>query len=184
MKGAGKKVYVLQKQHEEPELMYMMFDGVFGSEEEILSELAESEDENIRKEIVDFICWEADRGSITTEQREKSNSWLAWLEKQGEQKPVEWSEEDEKRIEQICEDLQCGMENRNANKLVRCLHYDEIIISNIDWLKSLRSQKHWKPSLQQINALSVVIKHGQTDDIEALKELYEQLKKLRGNSYE
>lgn len=36
MKGAGKKVYVLQKQHEEPELMYAMFDGVFESEEELI----------------------------------------------------------------------------------------------------------------------------------------------------
>lgn len=39
MKGAGKKVFVLQKQHEEPELMYMMFDGVFGSEDELIKEI-------------------------------------------------------------------------------------------------------------------------------------------------
>jgi hypothetical protein len=53
----------------------------------VFPELAEPEDERIRKEIVDFICWATDRGCITKEQREKSNSWLAWLEKQGEQKP-------------------------------------------------------------------------------------------------
>ena len=39
MKGAGKKVYVLQKQHEEPELMYKMFDGVFSDEAELLKAL-------------------------------------------------------------------------------------------------------------------------------------------------
>lgn len=39
MKGAGKKVYVLQKQHEEPELMYKMFDGVFSDEAELIKAL-------------------------------------------------------------------------------------------------------------------------------------------------
>ena len=39
MKGAGKKVYILQKQHEEPELMYKMFDGVFSDEAELIRAL-------------------------------------------------------------------------------------------------------------------------------------------------
>lgn len=50
--------------------------------EDIFPILKESEDERIRKEIRDFICWATDRGSITREQLEKSNSWLAWLENQ------------------------------------------------------------------------------------------------------
>ena len=29
------------------------------------------------------------------------NKWLAWLEKQGEQKPVEWSEYDEHKVKDI-----------------------------------------------------------------------------------
>ncbi len=49
-------------------------------------ELKESKDERIRKEITEFILWALDRGSITECQRGKSNSWIAWLEKQGEQK--------------------------------------------------------------------------------------------------
>ena len=48
---------------------------------DMFPELKESEDERIRKEIRDFICWATDRGSITKEQIEKSNLWLAWLEK-------------------------------------------------------------------------------------------------------
>lgn len=56
-------------------------------------EVVESEDERIRKEIVEFICWEIDRGSITNEQRKRSDSWLSYLEKQKEQKPAEWSED-------------------------------------------------------------------------------------------
>ena len=44
-------------------------DGIF---------IEESEDEKIRKELIDFIYDKTD----TYELREKSNSWLAWLEKQ------------------------------------------------------------------------------------------------------
>lgn len=51
--------------------------------EQNFPELKESEDEKVRKEVIDFICWATNRGSITSEQREKSNSWIAWLEKQG-----------------------------------------------------------------------------------------------------
>jgi len=46
--------------------------------EKLFPELVESEDEKIRKEIIDFIYDKTN----TYELREKSNSWLAWLEKQ------------------------------------------------------------------------------------------------------
>lgn len=48
--------------------------------EVIFPELKESKDDKIRKEIIDFIYDKTD----TYELREMSNSWLAWLEKQGE----------------------------------------------------------------------------------------------------
>ena len=48
----------------------------------------EDESERIRNEIIDFIYDKTD----TYELREKSNSWLAWLEKQGENKPVDKAE--------------------------------------------------------------------------------------------
>lgn len=47
--------------------------------DEVFPELKESEEERIRKEIVDFICWAINRGSITKEQRERSDTWLAYL---------------------------------------------------------------------------------------------------------
>ena len=59
--------------------------------EQIFPELLESEDERMRKEIRDFICWAIDRGSITKEQREQSTSWISWLNKQGECKPNPYS---------------------------------------------------------------------------------------------
>lgn len=62
----------------------MIADGQISQEvaEKYFPELKESEDERIRKELVDFIYDKTD----TYELREKSNSWLAWLEKQAEQK--------------------------------------------------------------------------------------------------
>ena len=59
--------------------------------ESLFPELKESEDERIRKEIVSAIniyCSEYHRGTKVR------NDMLAWLEKQGGQKPAEWSEED------------------------------------------------------------------------------------------
>jgi hypothetical protein len=71
--------------------------------EDIFPELKESEDERIRKEIRDFICWATDGGSITKEQMEKSNLWLSWLEKQGEQKSLGFNIGDEITVNgQIC----------------------------------------------------------------------------------
>ena len=40
-------------------------------------------------------------------------------------------------------------------------------------------KQKWKPSDEQMNALSVSVKHGQTDNPDALKKLLEQLKKLK-----
>ena len=90
--------------------------------EDIFPELKEISDDKIRKEIADFIRWDIDRGSITKEQKEKTNSWLAWLEKQdpqaikeelrteyekgradaiAEMQNHEWTEEDERKLELI-----------------------------------------------------------------------------------
>ena len=52
----------------------------FNIADEIFPELKESEDERVRKEIIDFIYDKTD----TYELRGKSNSWLVWLEKQGD----------------------------------------------------------------------------------------------------
>jgi len=52
--------------------------------EEMFPELAESEDEKIRKELIDFILYIRDKTNITEVQKAKSYYWIAWLEKQGE----------------------------------------------------------------------------------------------------
>jgi hypothetical protein len=47
-----------------------------------------------------------------------------------------------------------------------------------NWLKSLRQRCAWKPSIAQLNALSIVSKGNAPDDIEAIVSLYNDLKKL------
>ena len=62
--------------------------------ETIFPELQESEDERIRKEIYDFLLngiW--NEGIIASvKQKKKCSEWLAWLEKQKEQKPLSTKE--------------------------------------------------------------------------------------------
>ena len=86
-----------------------------------------------------------------------------------EQKTAEWSEEDKKNLEQA---------------IYVCHQYGYTGVEN--WLKSHRqklsnvdsSEKNWKPTSQQLYALSVAVEHGRTNDPCSLKELFEQLKAL------
>lgn len=91
----------------------------------------------------------------------------------------EWSDEDERRIEQICDDLKCCMKNFEAGRNVRGIHFTEIIESNIEWLKSLKPR--WKPSEEQMEAVRIAAEVGTANNswaMEKLKEMYEQLQKL------
>ena len=55
--------------------------------EQIFPELRESEDEKIRQEIIEIIR-ETSKEFPSSTIADKSNTWISWLEKQGEQKPV------------------------------------------------------------------------------------------------
>ena len=89
-----------------------------------------------------------------------------WLEKQGEQKPAEWSEEDEVKINRI---VAC-LENLNVAD-------NDILLKDVDWLKSLRPQNRWKPTKQQLSELRCVIS-GCSFETSVLVELEKNLKKL------
>ena len=104
-------------------------------------ELKESEDEKIRKELITH-C--RNTRCVTEEGAERIATWISWLEKQGEQNPV-WSEEDEKMIQDIINDIAIAQERVYCKS--RC--EDEI-----NWLKSLRPQLHYKPSDEQMAALN------------------------------
>lgn len=124
----------------------------------IFPELKESEDEEIRKELMDFVV---DNTICQDGRREK---WIAWLEKQGErkeatcvaeiidhltekeqeilfkelemqkeQKPAEWSEEDEKNLQGILDEIK-------ANKSEAPEYDIDTYNRFIDWLKSLKDR--------------------------------------------
>ena len=67
--------------------------------EHILPELAENKDEKIRKELLQ-IAKESEDSFYMVMTPDKRKRLIAWLEKQGGQKPA-WSEEDEEKIKEI-----------------------------------------------------------------------------------
>ena len=87
-----------------------------------------------------------------------------------EQKPAEWSEEDEYCRHQLivfCEN--CMVQDAGAK---RCAH----------WLKSLKDRYTWKPSDEQIRPLEYTIDYFKKKKIDTayLTSLYNDLKKLKG----
>ena len=72
-------------------------------------ELRESEDERIKKELIQYL---KDYPNLPNGHY-CCNDFFAWLEKQGEQK-LEWSEDDERDIDNIiwlCDNIEKGIEN-------------------------------------------------------------------------
>ena len=100
--------------------------------EELFPELRESEDEKIRKEILDYI-----------DKSTGCKRWVAWLEKQGEQKSFDyenanipqkdstWSEEDKHWMQKVID----FMNHPDLIKATPTLAKD-----TINWLKSLKDR--------------------------------------------
>jgi len=94
--------------------------------EEVLPELKESEDERIRKELIETInCMKEDHQVFLSEQQ--IERYLAYLEKQKEQKPVQT--EDEKEYVRILKSLVSDF-IRDHYKNVDITFYQKIY----DWL--------------------------------------------------
>ena len=100
------------------------------------------------------------------------------MEKQQEQKPAEWSEEDENRLNAVVELL----ENSSA------IHPNYSRRKLIIWLKSLRPS--WKPSEEQMDAFRSYIKDfqekaeaavGGWNNFDVMIRLFEQLNRVREN---
>lgn len=157
--------------------------------ESIFPELAESVDEKVRKQLLRHLREVASGKSfeLSTTDYER---WAAWVEKQGEQrsnpcdgcinvkgcinckngelreteqKPAEWSEEDERMFNSALWHVKnsCGNQGKNSG---------EFEVYN--WLKSLKDrvqpQNTWKPSDEQMNAL----KHAFNDCSIAFYKIY------------
>lgn len=139
--------------------------------ETVFPELAESYDDIIREELVEAF---AVYGNDSFWNGIPIKSILAWLKKQKEQNPAEWSEEDEEMRSAIIREIEWERSNTTFDKDIRI--YDK----EINWLKSLRPQSKWKPSEEQLKALKYVAYHLMPDENyrDEMFLLYEQLKKL------
>jgi len=134
-------------------------------------ELKESEDERIKKEIIEGLKHMKEKGSFVFIPSH-IDSAIAWLEKQSltenlltvkrayevspycdNQKSAEWSEEDEKIL------------NFVLNNLLYMLKQDHnaLALYNIEtkWLKSLKSRVKplWSPNKEQLESLEKAAKH-------------------------
>lgn len=99
-----------------------------------------------------------------------------------ELKPVEWSEEDEKMVENIIDTINMSIEDCDVDDIGTKARFS--LEKERDWLKnrlkSISPQKHWKPSDEQLKSLKEVIDTGHyTSYPNALETLYEQIKKLK-----
>ena len=147
----------------------------------IIVKQKESEDEGIRKFIIDCIDELRKANAENAEFNGRCSEALAYLKRQKGQKPAsgnsekpnnhaEWSEEDEKNFEWF-------------DKFFRT---ESVIVGGKDipqdkylWFKSLHPKPRWKPSEEQMEALKgVVDEHWEADGLHPLYTLYDDLQKL------
>ena len=109
--------------------------------QDIFPELCESEDERIRKAIVEALNSHCNSINILSARGYQMEDIEAWLEKQGEQKHAEWSKEDEHRRKDAIYFLESAKR-----------HYADTseIEKSIDWLKSLPERFNLQPK-QNVN---------------------------------
>lgn len=88
-------------------------------------ELKESEDEIVMAEIIAFIEQSIHRGGGTPIPQEQENRWLAWLEKQSEQKPASKLQVSEKLYEHIRNTCACISDALSSKTLVDVNDYLE-----------------------------------------------------------
>ena len=158
-----------------------------------------NEDERIRKGLIQYL--ESDRDCQPCQDASFYEEAIAWLEKQKdinclacdqhlkgylagrkateeerqkEQKPAEWSEEDEKML------CRCILHLEVATSGMPLAIRDSMV-EEANWLKSLRNRYTWKPSEEQMEALCSklpVVKGGGDKVQDILESLFNDLKKL------
>lgn len=172
--------------------------------ETLISELAESEDERIRKEIVGVI-------QKHYPNTPESYRWISWLEKQKEQKPnnnflsieqqmeaamiairggmssksQEWSEEDENALKYIHELISWGysekfMDAQTAHDMRKWVneHFGPDTFQNGN--SRPKASDNWKPSEEQMEELQGAITFMAIHNmkVDSLVSLHKELKKL------
>ena len=138
-----------------------MFDIIFPPEE--------SEDERIRKWLVDYFS--SIKETVWIHRDITCGQILSWLEKQKEPKPT-WSEKDDEIRKAFAAFLEMNTGHFACNGFTK--------VDIIRWLKSPRPS--FKPSEEQLNALNFAITYFMHEtnykNPTELRDLYEQLKKL------
>ena len=148
---------------ERARIHYNTTDSVADAEliELIFPELKESDDEKIRKEIIAILQYKYEKYPNDPKYC-NAPQWIAWLEKQGEQKPVfemKTPEEslgiDSETYNKIVDECIYGDAKQNhawseddevkINRIVACLENlnvadNDIILKDVDWLKSLKDR--------------------------------------------
>ena len=138
--------------------------------ERYLDKYTESEDERIRKAIIELLKEVEEDETYTG--RQHIPDMLSYLEKQKEQKPVERSEEDEKTINELCDIIASNAKN---GYLGGCYAPDLV-----EKLKSLRPQPKQEWSEEDGRILKGIIgkiDHDQTYGV-SKDEMLNFLKKL------
>ena len=142
----------------------------FGSNvaDEIFSEYEESEDERIRKELLEHCKNQAKPYIQTGNKCPQIQSWIAWLEKQGEQKA--WTEEDKNMLKWITGYLENKMLNTPISE-------ERTACKNaIVWLKN------WKIEQKPVDKVEPKFKEG--DWIICCNYEPVQIISIRTNAYE
>ena len=138
----------------------------------------ENEDEKIRKQIIGFFSGRYALCNINTKEA------IAYLEKQKEQKPAEWSEENEERLDSIIESYKELLKDYKACHDIDYIPYNSNtvirnVVDDVNFLKSLRPHPSWKPSEVQMEALSDAYVEARTFKMaDILESLHQDLEKL------
>ncbi len=122
--------------------------------------------------------------------KEKHSRFLAWLEKKKEQKPwkvganayftpeqkpVEWSEEDEKMLTDISWAIRhCAYDDKKKERVMKWF--------NDDYRKSLRPS--WKPSKEQMRALYCALNDAISLYSDKVSPLYEEISRTHFDALE
>ena len=113
-------------------------------------------------------------------------------EKQKEQKPAEWSEENEERLDSIIESYKELLKDYKACHDIDYIPYNSNtvirnVVDDVNFLKSLRPHHSWKPSEVQMEALSDAYAEARTfkmaDILESLHQDLEKLQLMRQTFY-
>lgn len=124
--------------------------------DEVFPELKESKDERIRKEIITHLSNELHNVKQLTPRTNEFEAWIAYLEKQkeqkdvsastmapgcwqGEEKSAEWSEEDERMLSRCIKSVECSKRFANSET------YKAAKDVEMNWLKELSERFNLQP---------------------------------------